>query len=62
MSQREIERVFEMLKLPVGPEPIARATDRRQVVFISVESTTKVDDAEGHAKLERNTQRDPSHR
>ena len=62
MNQREIERVFELLKLPVAPEPIARATDRRQVVFLSAESTSKANDTEGHAKLERDTQRDPSHR
>ena len=69
MSRREIERVFELLKLPVAPGPVAPnaipmdapATDRRRIVFFSAESTSKTN-GEGHAKLERDTQRDRSYR
>lgn len=69
MSQREIERVFELLKLPVAPGPVAPdtipvdapATDRRRFVFFSAESTSKAN-GEGHAKLERDPQRDRSYR
>ena len=68
MNQREIERVFELLKLPVAPGPVAPntipadapATDRRRVVFFSAESTSKAN--ESHAKLERDPQRDRSYR
>lgn len=60
MSQREIERVFELLKLPVAPGPVvpnaipvdAPATDRRRVVFFSAGATSKAN-GKGHAKLER---------
>ena len=61
MSQREIERVFELLKLPVAPGPVspntipmdAPATDRRRVVFFSAESTSKANGGD-HAKLIEN--------
>ena len=59
MNQREIERVFELLKLPVAPGPAvpnaipvdAPVTDRRRVVFFSAGSTSKAS-GKGHAKDE----------
>lgn len=66
MSQREIERIFELLKLPVASDPVApnagavepQSAARRQVVFFAAESTSIVRDPEIHAKLERDPQRD----
>ena len=65
MSQREIERVFEVLKLPVASDPVApnagpvpQSAARRHVVFFAAESTSTVSDPEIHAKLERDSQRD----
>ena len=60
MSQREIERVFELLKLPVAPGPVvpnaipvdAPATDRRRFVFFSAGCTSKAK-AKSHANDER---------
>ena len=70
MSQREIERVFELLNLPVASDPIgpnkipgdAGPPPHQRVVFIAAESTSRVIDPEVHAKLERDSQRDQSRR